>query len=89
VHRDDPGKMERWMLERGIATDAWIDLALRPDGTPVAVWFSHAIKGLKMYVGSALNPSAGVAPVKKALPSTSEGVDGGVSNPKSSKEKGT
>jgi hypothetical protein len=37
------------LLEPGSADDPWIDLALRPDGKPVAVWFSEDAKGLKLY----------------------------------------
>ena len=43
------GETKRWMLESGMATDYWFDLALFADGTPIAVWFSHGIKGLKVY----------------------------------------
>jgi len=43
------GESQRWILEKGMATDYWFDLALFQDGTPIAIWFSHGIKGLKVY----------------------------------------
>ena len=39
----------RTLLEKGTQDDIWIDLALRRDGKPVAVWFSEDAKGLKLY----------------------------------------
>jgi hypothetical protein len=45
----DVTKSRRWFLERGPQDDAWIDLALRVDGRPVAVWFSEESKALKIY----------------------------------------
>lgn len=43
------GEPRRVLLEQGTADDPWIDLAIRADGKPVAVWFSEDAKGLKMY----------------------------------------
>lgn len=45
----DVSKARRVLLEKGTADDPWIDLALSPDGKPVAVWFSEDAKGLKLY----------------------------------------
>jgi hypothetical protein len=45
----DPAQARRTLLERGTQDDPWIDLALRQDGRPVAVWFSEENKGLRMY----------------------------------------
>ena len=43
------GETERWNLEPGTAIDYWFDLDVFEDNTPIAVWFSHEIKGLKIY----------------------------------------
>ncbi len=45
----EPSKATRVLLEKGTADDPWIDLALRSDGKPIAVWFSEEAKGLKLY----------------------------------------
>lgn len=45
----DVTKARRVLLEKGTADDPFIDLALYPDGRPVAVWFSEDAKGLKLY----------------------------------------
>jgi hypothetical protein len=37
------------VLDKSTQDDAWIDLALRAGGRPVAVWFSEDGKALKMY----------------------------------------
>ena len=45
----EASKASRVLLEKGTADDPWIDLALRSDGKPIAVWFSEDAKGLKLY----------------------------------------
>lgn len=45
----DASKTQRWVLEAGSARDAWIDLALRPDGRPVAVWSTADHRAMKLY----------------------------------------
>lgn len=45
----DPAKARRLLLERGLSRDPWIDLAIRPDGRPVAVWTSRETQSMKMY----------------------------------------
>jgi hypothetical protein len=45
----DVQKARRTLLEKGRQDDPWLDLALRNDGRPVAVWFSEEIKGVRMY----------------------------------------
>jgi hypothetical protein len=45
----DPAQARAVLLEKTTADDPWIDLALRKDGRPVAVWFSEEAKGLKLY----------------------------------------
>lgn len=42
-------RARRVLLEQGDGDNAWMDLALRPDGRPVAVWFSDETRGLKLY----------------------------------------
>lgn len=49
VPAGDPTQARRVLLEKSNADDPWIDLALRDDGRPVAVWFSEEAKGLKLY----------------------------------------
>ena len=49
VPHGDPQKARRIVLDRGTQDDAWIDLALRAGGRPIAVWFSEDGKALKMY----------------------------------------
>lgn len=49
VPAGDPKQARRVLLEKGTADDPWIDLALRDDGRPVAVWFSEEAKGLRLY----------------------------------------
>ncbi|MCC7070528.1 MAG: hypothetical protein IT383_04340 [Deltaproteobacteria bacterium] len=49
VPQGDAGKARRTRLEKGAQDDAWIDLALRAGGRPVAVWFSEDGKALKLY----------------------------------------
>jgi hypothetical protein len=60
---------ERWILEPGTAIDYWFDLEFFKDNTPIAVWFSHGIKGLKMYSPKhkvSIQPGMAVAsPIKK------------------------
>lgn len=45
----DASKARRTVLDKSTQDDAWIDLALRAGGRPVAVWFSEDGKALKMY----------------------------------------
>ncbi len=45
----DVSRARRTLLEKGTQDDAWIDLALRAGGRPVAVWFSEDGKALKLY----------------------------------------
>lgn len=40
---------ERLLLEEGAASDPWLDLALRADGRPVAVWTSSDHRHMRMY----------------------------------------
>jgi hypothetical protein len=49
INDRDPSLQKRVQLERSHPTDAWMDLELRPDGRPVAVWFSPTDKVLRMY----------------------------------------
>ena len=49
VPHGDPAQAKRTQLDKGTQDDVWIDLALRKDGRPVAVWFSEDAKGLKLY----------------------------------------
>lgn len=49
VPQGDPARVRRTLLEKGAQDDAWIDLALRAGGRPVAVWFSEDGKALKLY----------------------------------------
>ncbi|HEY4221326.1 MAG TPA: hypothetical protein VGO62_08280, partial [Myxococcota bacterium] len=49
VPHGDPAQARRVLLEKGTQDDPWIDVALRKDGRPVAVWFSEEAKGLKLY----------------------------------------
>jgi hypothetical protein len=42
-------RTRRFLLEKGTQDDPWMDLALRGDGRPVALWFSEEVKGLKLY----------------------------------------
>lgn len=46
----DPSKAHRYLLEEGLDRDPWIDLALRKDGTPIAVWTSRETLSMKLYV---------------------------------------
>jgi hypothetical protein len=46
----DPSRATRLLLEKGIGRDPWIDLALRKDGSPVAVWTSRETLSMRMYV---------------------------------------
>jgi hypothetical protein len=39
----------RYVLEKGAQQDAWIDLAIRRNGKPVAVWFSSEMRGMRQY----------------------------------------
>lgn len=45
----DPTRVRRTVLDKGPQDDAWIDLALRAGGRPVAVWFSEDGRALKLY----------------------------------------
>jgi len=45
----DPARAQRWLLDVGSARDPWIDLALRPDGRPVAVWTTADHRAMKLY----------------------------------------
>jgi len=45
---DGPAK-ERVLLDEGAASDPWLDLALRADGRPVAVWTSSDHRHMRMY----------------------------------------
>ncbi|MCP4499642.1 MAG: hypothetical protein GY822_06705 [Deltaproteobacteria bacterium] len=45
----DVGKAKKWVLEEGLVDDPWIDLALRPDGRPVAVWTAKDKMSIQMY----------------------------------------
>lgn len=49
VQPGEASKATRVLLEKGTTDDPWIDLALRSDGKPIAVWFSEEAKGLKLY----------------------------------------
>lgn len=49
IPKGDVSKARRLLLERGLSRDPWIDLALRPDGRPVAVWTSRETLSIKMY----------------------------------------
>jgi len=46
---ENPKTATRLILEKSPAKDAWIDLALRPDGRPVAAWSSRASRSVKVY----------------------------------------
>jgi hypothetical protein len=46
----DAGRAHRYLLEKGIGRDPWIDLALMKDGTPVAVWTSRETLSMRLYV---------------------------------------
>lgn len=46
----DPAKARRFLLEEGLGRDPWIDLALKSDGTPVAVWTSRETLSMRLYV---------------------------------------
>jgi hypothetical protein len=62
---------ERWILEPGTAIDYWFDLEFFKDNTPIAVWFSHGIKGLKMYSPKhkvSIQPGMAVASPIKQMP---------------------
>jgi hypothetical protein len=45
----DPGMARRWLLEKGVGRDPWIDLELLSDGSPVAVWTSRETLSMKLY----------------------------------------
>jgi len=45
----DVGQAKKWILETGRVDDPWIDLALRKDGKPVAVWTSKDRMSIQMY----------------------------------------
>lgn len=45
----DRALSRRFMLEKGVGQDPWIDLALKKDGTPVAVWTSRETLSMRMY----------------------------------------
>ena len=50
---------------------AWFDLEFFKDNTPIAVWFSHGIKGLKMYSPKhkvSVQPGMAVASPIKQMP---------------------
>ena len=66
------GEKRRWILEKGAATDYWLDLELFTDGTPIAIWFSHGIKGLKIYSpGKEVSVKPGMAvPSPVAVPTS-------------------
>jgi hypothetical protein len=49
--KGDPVGATRWLLDEAISGDPWIDLALLPDGRPVAVWTSRAALAMKLYIG--------------------------------------
>jgi hypothetical protein len=49
IPQGEIAQARRLLLEKTTADDPWIDLALRADGRPVAVWFSEEAKGLKLY----------------------------------------
>jgi hypothetical protein len=45
----DAARASRVLLERSAPRDSWIDLALRPDGRPVAAWTSRDTRALMLY----------------------------------------
>lgn len=45
----DLARAKRKLLERGSQRDPWLDLALRPDGRPVAVWTSKETDSMRMF----------------------------------------
>ncbi|MBI1949345.1 MAG: hypothetical protein HYS27_26895 [Deltaproteobacteria bacterium] len=49
VPQGDPTRTRRTVLDKGTQDDAWLDLALRAGGRPVAVWFSEDGNALKLY----------------------------------------
>ena len=49
IPKGDQSKIRRKMLELGAASDPWIDLALRQDGRPVAVWTAPDQKSMRIY----------------------------------------
>lgn len=49
----DAKRVKRIVLDEGRADDAWLDLALRKNGAPVAVWTSSDHRSMKMYVHEA------------------------------------
>ena len=50
IPQGDMGAAKRKLLERGSQRDPWLDLAVRPDGRPVAVWTSTETDSMRMYV---------------------------------------
>ena len=46
----DVAKAKRWLVEAGSASDPWIDLAILPDGRPLAVWTTANRKSMHLYV---------------------------------------
>ena len=49
IPQGEQSKIRRKMLEFGAASDPWIDLALRQDGRPVAVWTSPDQQSMRIY----------------------------------------
>lgn len=49
VPKGDPKEARRWMLEKGVGRDPWIDLELKKDDTPVAVWSSRETLSMRLY----------------------------------------
>ena len=49
IPQGDPGAAKRKLLERGSQRDPWLDLVIRPDGRPVAVWTSTETDSMRMY----------------------------------------
>ncbi len=49
VRSGDPKQARRTLLERGTQDDPWLDVAVRANGAPVAVWFSEDSKSLRSY----------------------------------------